>query len=268
MNESAFGKTVGSGWFACRSAILLAPVLMIAYPASAADGQWIFGFAVILLAALPLAAAAAIAWSLQAIHRRIRALGLSPGWTLMTAVWAISLLGLLYATGRVKKGEWLTAILEKMPIALAVMLLAFGLFLIFANVSATRSTSSVTRGAWWVARLSALHMTLLLLPTIAIGLAMPPLGMVFLPLFLLIGKHAGFVIELLQVGHKIVSFGFPSELHSILHWLDAGIFCAALYYLATNRDDGAVPGAAQVVPRRVPGGGPAAPRASFGKRGG
>jgi hypothetical protein len=265
MNESAFGKTVGSGWSACRSAVLLAPVLMIAYPASAADGQWVFGLAVMLLAALPLAAVVAIAWSMLAIHRRIRALGLSPGWTLMTAVWAISLLGLLYATGRVKKGEWLPAILEKMPIALAVMLLAFGLFLIFFNAASTRAMTSESKVAWWAARLSALHITLLLLPTISIGLAMPPFGMLFLPVFLLFGKYAGTASDLLQVGHQILSLGFPKQLHPILHWLHAAIFCAALYYLVVRQDNDDASAGPATLPLPLPGGG-TPPRAPFGRR--
>jgi hypothetical protein len=220
------------------------------------------GLSLILLAVLPPAGIMAVAWLLRVAHRRIRSLGLSLGWSVLAGVWAASLLGLLFATGKSKNGDWLGAVVEKMPISLVVMLMAFGLFVVFAKASVARMTTTDLKGAWWAARLSALHMTLLQLPSILVGLAMPPLGILFLPVLLTLGTNDT-ILGPLQTGHQLLSLGLPQSFRTILHGLDAAIFCAALYYLVARQDDGEPPVA--IEPSAIRGTSP--PRTSFGRRG-
>jgi hypothetical protein len=151
---------------------------------------------------------------------------------------------------------------------LAVMLGAFVLFTVRADATMMCTSSRTSRIAWWAARLSALHLTLLLLPAIAVGLVMPPFGMLILPMFLLVGNVEWGTSGLFEIGHQILSLGFPKDLRPILHGLDAAVFCAALYYLASHHGGDGAPQAVQsaTFSRSPLGSGSVGPRADFGRR--
>lgn len=245
-------------------ATTIALFALLSSPALAVDkAEYALGFALslILLAVLPMAGIMGVAWLVRSANRRIRSRGLSVWWGVLAAVWAVSLLGLVIATGKSKNGDWFSSVVEKIPISLVVMLVAFGLFVVFAQSSVTRTTTAEFKGAWWAARLSALHLTLLQLPSILVGLAMPPTGILFLPVFLFLGANEP-VRDLLQIVHQLLAFGLPPSFRTILHAVDAAVFCAALYYLTLHRDDVGPPAATERSTMRAS----SPPRASFGRR--
>jgi hypothetical protein len=270
VTQGAF-QSAAKRWLLCLLAAgLCLPAFMLlgAIPGVCTQPQGLcFAISIILMFwVAPIAAVVFSLLLLWTIARRVRGLGLGPGWTAAVCIWFLSAvptfafgaIGLIGSTlgGRF---DFLVHSLMAPTVAIVAFLLVFVAFLWRAEPDDIYPQESARLTAFTVAAVVAAHVTLLHAGSALSNLRLIPflgLGILLRPVF-----------ELLSLVASFSTFGLPRNLVPLVYWFDFAVFSMALgYVVANNPSRGAPPRGHSVIERATSQSG-APSRATFGRRG-
>lgn len=274
MTKSAFRRAAAIWIGTLTGFVLLFPFLLFALvKASSCAGV---GGACGALAAVigvtlkPLGVIVLGALLVTALWRRVRGLAMNHAWGGVTVLWMLGSMAVLVGFGNFWGANFALGLAYMPPVVLLAMTMSLSFFLCFAEASAVHTARTGALAAWVVAAVAALHVTVLMLPSIVFGLMTVP----FVGKFIL--SNLTPLISVLTHLATVASLGVPAKSVGYLQWLDFALFSAALAYLIATQDEENGPELRQVSPRsptrgssaelRPIAGTSSAPRASFGQR--
>lgn len=166
------------------------------------------------------------------VARRTRFLGIRWVWTVICGLWLLGAFPVLVAFGNFWAANFsLGLVYLRFPVP-PLFLLAFILFLIFADDSPAKTTDAISRRAWLTAKISVGYVLLLSASSLYLGLSrLPALSLLYHPeISRLIGKSVFFS-----------AFG-QVQLYLALLWICLFVFAGALAIIVLRQgrksDDG------------------------------
>ena len=198
---------------------------------------------------------------LRAIHLRVSWLEISPGWSVVAILWFVGSAPFLIGMRNLWGANFGLGLIHLQPPGLLAFLLVFIVFLSVVDFPAISGWDRVRRTAWLVAKVAAVHATILLSTTILTGVIVIPFVAGIIGSAGLAGLSQVRLV-LGQLAH-LASIGLP---RSTLLWVDIALFAAALSIVVVRQRSGSVRRLEQPRPQSQKGtrGRPARP---FGRRG-
>ncbi|MDA4845729.1 hypothetical protein [Hoeflea poritis] len=170
---------------------------------------------------------------LRAVHLRVRWLEISPGWSVAAILWFVGSAPFLIGMRNFWGANFGLGLLYVQPPGLLAFLLIFIIFLCVVEFPVLSGWDGMRRAAWLVAKIAAVHATVLLSTTIVAGITVIP----FLAGIIGSAGLAGLSqVRLIsgQLAH-LASIGLPG---SIVLWADLAIFAAALCVVVIRQNRG------------------------------
>ena len=170
---------------------------------------------------------------LRAVHLRVRWLEISPGWSVAAILWFVGSAPFLIGMRNFWGANFGLGLIHLPPPGLLAFLLAFIVFLCVVGFPVMSGWDGVRRAAWMVAKVAAVHATILLYTTIVAGVTVIP----FLAGIIGSAGLAGLSQVRLILGQlaHLASIGLP---RSTVLWADLAIFAAALCIVAIRQKSG------------------------------
>ncbi|MEX3011534.1 hypothetical protein [Hoeflea sp. TYP-13] len=194
---------------------------------------------------------------IRALHRRIRWLEISAGWTVLACLWLISAIPFLLAVRNYWGANFSLGLINVSMPGLLPFLLTLVVFLCFADYPVTDGLDVRRRTAWLAATIAAIHATMLLSAKIVSGFLV-------IPFFVRIFGAAGLAAssKLIILFNRLAGFaGFGISPLRLL-WADLAVFAAALAIIVFRQARSDRTNTVLVEPAHD-----SRPRRSFGRRG-